>query len=225
LEITFPAYQRIMGAALETPAPTASDDAGPTKDLDWDMDDGADEVYRQLMDHYATQLEVPAVFLPEQLTAGVLPPPTVMTPAYSVTGSGLQSNSPNLEFRAPRNSQKSKVIEKAAVLLATRSLEAAGWTFQSDRQGDGVGYDLEFTYGAGQLHVEVKGVQGSNLTFNLSPKELWAAQNDPAWVLVVVTSALSSKGKRVHAVARQEVLAGAFMVTGYRVVLDASTSR
>lgn len=223
LEITFDAYQRIAGAAVERPAPTSSNDSTPTKDRDAEVDDGADEVYRQLMDRYATQIEVPAAFLPEHLPAGVLPPPAVTTPSYSVVGSGLQSNSPNLEFRAPRNSQKSKVIEKAAVLLTTRSLEAAGWTFHSDRQGDGVGYDLEFTRGGAQLHVEVKGVQGSNLTFNLSPKEMWAAQNDPAWVLIVVTSALSAKGKRLHAFTRQDVLAGAFMVTGYRVALEVPT--
>ena len=222
LEITFNAYQRLMAAALEAPA--TSNLSGPSTDRDPDVDDGAGQVYRQLLDQYASRLEVPAVSLPEPLPSGVLAPPIVTAPTYSATGSGLESNSPNLEFRAPKNTQKSKAIEKAAVLLATRGLEAAGWTFHSDRQADGVGYDLEFTCDGAQLHVEVKGVQGSNLTFNLSPKELWAAQNDPAWLLVVVTSALSAKGNRIHTFTRQEVLAGAFMVTGYRVALESSSS-
>jgi hypothetical protein len=80
-----------------------------------------------------------------------------------------------------------------------------------------VGYDLRFEKAARTLKVEVKGVQGAKLHFNLTPKEFWRAETDPAWVLIAVTSVLSPKAYRLNLVSRDQVVMADRVVVGYRV--------
>ena len=59
-----------------------------------------------------------------------------------------------------------------------------------DCQQKGVGYDFVFANRRKRLHVEVKGVSGSKIDFNLTLKELKCAKYDREWKLFVVTDAL-----------------------------------
>ena len=97
------------------------------------------------------------------------------------------------------------------------ALKRDGWTRSANRQSDGVGYDLEFTKNARTLKVEVKGIQGRTLAFNVTPKEWWRAETDPDWVLVAVTSVLSPRDFRLHLLTRNVVVGGTRTVASYRL--------
>lgn len=123
---------------------------------------------------------------------------------------------------APRVTSRlaAKIAEDRAVALTTRALELDGWRLVRDRQKDGVGYDLLFGRAKDEIHVEVKGIQGPDLAFNLTPKEWWRAQTDPDWFVVAVTSVLSPTKPALHAVSRGQVLAARRMSAGYRLWPD-----
>ncbi len=78
---------------------------------------------------------------------------------------------------------------------------------------------LEITNGTQTLHVEVKGVQGSRLAFNLTPKEYWRAETDPEWVVVAVTSVLSPTNYRLNLVTRDTIVTADRVITGFRLTL------
>ncbi len=117
----------------------------------------------------------------------------------------------------PLNRRASKAAEVRAILLATKALELAGWGLARDCQMDGVGYDLLFTRSGRDIHVEVKGIQGPDLVFNLTPKEWWRAQMDPDWFVVAVTSVLSPTQPQVQVVTSAQLLRGRRMSLGYRL--------
>lgn len=81
-------------------------------------------------------------------------------------------------------------VERAAVAVVTCRYADAGWEVESVEHA-GCGYDLNCRRGHAVEHVEVKGVQGDQQEFFLTAGEFCRAQDDPAFVLVVVTSALS----------------------------------
>ena len=87
--------------------------------------------------------------------------------------------------------ERNKRIEQSGIDNATGYLQKLGWVFFADRQLDGVGYDLEFRNGSKLIKVEVKGVAGNEVTFNLTAKELYLSKSDKKWTLIVVTNALS----------------------------------
>jgi hypothetical protein len=71
------------------------------------------------------------------------------------------------------------------------------------------------------VHVEVKGVQGDEPSFFLTGGEVRRAENDPAWVLAVVTSALSP-ARRVTSYSGREFLASfALRPTQFQAMLTA----
>jgi len=53
-----------------------------------------------------------------------------------------------------------------------------------------VGWDITFTRGVEERHVEVKGVSGRRPSVLLTRNEVDKAASDPLWSLVVVTQAL-----------------------------------
>ena len=91
--------------------------------------------------------------------------------------------------RKPSQEQIRKV-EQAAVKVAIEFFFKKGLSMVDDCQQKGVGYDFIFANRKKRLHVEVKGVSGSKIDFNLTPKELKCAKNDREWKLLVVTDAL-----------------------------------
>src|SRR5690606_10607847 len=104
--------------------------------------------------------------------------------------------------RKSRNPRSDKLAELRAVELTVEALRNSGWSVEKDRQSDGVGYDISFSDGVQTLHVEIKGIQGSRLAFNVTPKEYWRAENDERWVVVAVTSVLSPRDFRLHLITR-----------------------
>jgi hypothetical protein len=89
------------------------------------------------------------------------------------------------------NPLQNRLVERAAVALVTRRYVDAGWEVESV-EAAGCGYDLDCRRGDAAEHVEVKGIQGDEQDFVLTAGEFRRAREDPAFVLVVVTSALSA---------------------------------
>ena len=87
-------------------------------------------------------------------------------------------------------SENNRLVEQAAVAAVTRLYREAGWEVES-READQCGYDLECRKGEQVEHVEVKGVSGAEPTFILTHGEVHRARTDPAFILFVVTHALS----------------------------------
>lgn len=87
--------------------------------------------------------------------------------------------------------EDNKRVERAAVGIVTQRYKGDNWTVKS-REHENCGYDLRCTRLAEERHVEVKGTAGSELRFIISENEYRTAQADPAFVLCLVTSALSA---------------------------------
>ncbi|SDJ98439.1 protein of unknown function [Billgrantia gudaonensis] len=86
-----------------------------------------------------------------------------------------------------------KAVEEAAVLRVMTYLEHLNPPFEvRDRQKDNCGYDLLAIRGKEALRVEVKGTAGTKPAFCLTRNER-AASVHPAWLLAVVTDALSDE--------------------------------
>jgi hypothetical protein len=90
-------------------------------------------------------------------------------------------------FGDPLQNQR---VERAAVALVAGRYVDAGWDVESVEHA-GCGYDLDCRRGDTVEHVEVKGVEGDQQEFFLTAGEFRRANDDPAFVLAVVTSALS----------------------------------
>jgi len=120
--------------------------------------------------------------------------------------------------RKPSQEQVRKV-EQAAVKTAINFFFKEGLSLIDDCQQKGVGFDFVFGDRKKRLHVEVKGVSGSKIDFNLTPKELRCAKNDGKWKLLVVTNALIAP--RVSLFSGRELIKRAKSIepSQYRVTL------
>ncbi|MCY7402636.1 MAG: DUF3883 domain-containing protein [Nocardioides sp.] len=91
-----------------------------------------------------------------------------------------------------------------------------GWEYD-DVSMQKVGWDITFTRGADERHVEVKGVSGPHPSVLLTRNEIDKAASDPLWWLVVVTQALMAPA--VHEFDRNAVVLAASPYV-YRAELD-----
>lgn len=74
----------------------------------------------------------------------------------------------------------------------TRWYEDQGWTVTSV-ENENRGYDLVCSNGSLEEHVEVKGTQGSTPSYFMTANEYTCAQEDPLFVLCVITEVFSKK--------------------------------
>lgn len=208
-EVTWDTYKSILieGAADYAEAfATANEDAG------------GGVVAQRVMKDFPAAHESPVIVVPDALPSGVFTPAPLTAPMYTESADGIAVTTSGLPPR-PTNEANSKLAEKRAVELTTRGLEASGWTLDRDCQRDGVGYDLRFSRSGRELHVEVKGVQSANLVFNLTPKECWRLEQDPAFVVVAVTNVLSPHSYKLYLLTRDQLATAKRIVTGYRLSL------
>lgn len=83
-----------------------------------------------------------------------------------------------------------KLVEEAAIAFVKRRLRGLGFSVRS-REKEKIGYDLDATKGKQRLHVEVKGVSGSGMTFLITQNEVATARCDPLFRLYLVNRARS----------------------------------
>lgn len=136
-------------------------------------------------------------------------------PDYSVDEDNrLRPKNSLLEGRLP-NQETNRLVEQRAIEVVRRAMALDGWREVADRQRDGCGYDLEFERDARTAHVEVKGIKGPYLVFNVTPKERWRIESDPLFVLIAVTRAVSSE-PQLHQFHPHDFSSLRFRATGYR---------
>lgn len=87
------------------------------------------------------------------------------------------------------NPAENRKIEQAAIRASIKYMKTRGWKLFSDVQNECLGYDLVFCSRGASIHVEVKGVRGTSLSFFLTANEERCMRADPAWQLCVVTLA------------------------------------
>jgi hypothetical protein len=210
-EIDWVTYESIVVAGGVSPEMDVSTDT---------QDPGGDVVAERVTHDYPADTVTPSLHVPGDLPGGTIELQDPKVAQYEESTDGATVNGPDsMPPRSPSDRKKDKIAEKRAVELAIEALEGDSWTLSADRQNDGVGYDLEFTNGHRKLKVEVKGVQGSKLVFNLTPKESWRAETDADWVVVAVTSVLSPRAYRLHLLSRQQIASAKRVVMGYRLTL------
>lgn len=182
-------------AGTPVPADAAGDEA-PAVDLKWPAPQSG-------------------IVLPE-LHHGTLEAVPEVIPEYAE-----QPDGELVSDRAPRKSRTSsevnRAIEVSAIEMVKHTFEQSGWAFHADRQADGVGYDLEFIKDGQKRKVEVKGIKGPALAFNVTTKEFWRAQEDPEFVLIAVTNALDERTRRVHVVSREALVSAPRVPLSYRI--------
>lgn len=89
------------------------------------------------------------------------------------------------------NSETNKQVEEAAISYVTKDYQKKGWTVTSV-ESEKRGYDLVCIKDFIQEHVEVKGIQGSLISFIITSGEVKQSQIDENFFLCAVTSALSN---------------------------------
>jgi hypothetical protein len=87
---------------------------------------------------------------------------------------------------------ENRLVEEAATAAVRQWYESDGWDVHS-RERDCCGFDLECTRQGAVENVEVKGVRGGDQVFFITRGEVAQARADPAFVLAVVTSALTDR--------------------------------
>jgi hypothetical protein len=213
-EISFGTYEALMAAGGMGPR-------GPGP-VGVEPDPGGVDVAARILEDFPDGGDPPTITVPTELPTSVGPvdPPSV--PHYAEQTDGSLTPAAGLGLPISKNPRRDKLAELRAIGLVAKAFEGAEWLLSADRQADGVGYDLEFTKGSRELRIEVKGIQGSSLTFNLTPKEFWRATTDEKWALVAVTSVLSPSDYNLQFVTRDRIVAGQRVITGYRLALDTS---
>lgn len=83
-------------------------------------------------------------------------------------------------------------VEAAAVSLVTTWYEAHGWTVDNI-EDEKRGYDLVCSNGRLGQHIEVKGTQGPVPSYFITANEYSCSQEDPLFVLCVVTEVFSKR--------------------------------
>lgn len=208
-EISWDTYRALLSAGgLELDAPQRAPRVDP----------GADVIAERVAEDFPPDAAPDALAVPDELPGGTLSGREPRRLHYLESPTGVAApGAPPAGGRSPADRKRDKAAEQRAVQIATAALAAGGWKLAADRQAEGVGYDLEFARDGRTLKVEVKGIQGRDVAFNLTPKEWWRAETDPEWVVVAVTNVLSPRAFAVHLLARDTVLEADRVVTGYRV--------
>lgn len=119
--------------------------------------------------------------------------------------------------RSNRDQDLNRLTEVRAVEIATAYLVSKGWSLRHDRQRDGVGYDLEFQQEELSLFVEVKGIRGEDLAFNMTAYEWHQTLNLKGFVLIAVTNTLDNEKLKIHVLWPEEICRLQRAITQFRL--------
>ena len=150
---------------------------------------------------------------------GVVPDPEVFTPR------GIDESMSDKEFttdKAISSSRKNyrnldKQTETQAVEIALAYLNSQGWDLLHDNQLDGIGYDFEFIKNGQSLLVEVKGIRGQNLEFNMTAREFFVCSSKSNFRLIAVTNTLKEQDYKIHVLCPSDIFQMRRRVTQYRL--------
>lgn len=154
-------------------------------------------------------------FVIPQSAGGELMPSPVHTPIPGIDRE--QERAWNSNRRRSHERDLNRVTEVRAVEIATAYLSSKGWALKHDRQIDGVGYDLEFQKEESTLYVEVKGIRGNDLVFNMTAKEWHQSLNLHGFVLIAVTNALDNETFKIHVLWPDQICKLQRVITQFRL--------
>ena len=220
-EISFATYMQIVDEGGATNNLQRSPFSGP---IDFNrknqMEDlgSARTAERVLSEFPPNKMSIP-ISIPSALVSGPIELTEPHTPSYSETEDTLTSKVSSSKQRRKDSKLPNKMAEERAIEIAKRAMLLQGWTMSGDRQLDGVGYDLEFKSGNRELHIEVKGIQGPNCDFNMTPKETWRAETDDDWAIIAVTSVLAPEKFTAQMITREQLRSAERTVLSYRVIV------
>lgn len=224
-EITPETFDALVGVGLGIEGEAGGSHGGePGPWAELSADTSTHLVERMLARDFPVTGAVAPMEVPDELPRGALrlepiefAPATDRLAAYAV---GEDDDRPERVTGSIRSTSRDRLAERRAIDIATEAMLAAGWSLVRDCQADGVGYDLEFERNGRNLRVEVKGIQGPFLRFNLTPKELAVASTNDEWILVAVTSVLSPRDFKPVVLTRDVVCAARREPLGFRVFVD-----
>ncbi|MBP7260271.1 MAG: DUF3883 domain-containing protein [Bacteroidia bacterium] len=107
---------------------------------------------------------------------------------YAKQRKGKKRNHPAWQSDA----EKRKAVELAAMNLTADYFSNSGWDVE-DVSSKNWGWDMQASKGNAQLHLEVKGLSGDNLTVELTPNEYAKCKNNSIYRICIVNNALDSK--------------------------------
>jgi hypothetical protein len=110
-----------------------------------------------------------------------------------------------------------KFAERRAIHVVKTYFYVHEWHLKRDRQLDGCGYDLEFVKDDQELHVEVKGIKGRNITFNLTELEWQRVLDDELFIVATVTEVLKSETENLSFINRAEIAAAKRRILQFRI--------
>jgi hypothetical protein len=113
--------------------------------------------------------------------------------------------------------ETNKFAEKRAIHVVKTYFDLNGWQLKRDRQLDGCGYDLEFVKADQELHVEVKGIKGPNISFNLTELEWQRVLDDELFIVAAVTEVLKSETENLSLINRAEIAAAKRRILQFRI--------
>ena len=102
------------------------------------------------------------------------------------------------------NPEQNRIVEQAACKAVRLYYEKRGYEIIS-REKENLGYDFDVRRAGEELHVEVKGISGSDLRFPITANEIARARSDSKFRLTVVTKAVSGQ-RQIHAFSRKDFL-------------------
>lgn len=208
-EITFDTYEGLLRAADSSWVSEAADEV---------EDPGGEVVAQRVLDEVPPLDPAPPLLVPSVLPTGIIDLQPPAGPTYREAEPGTPVTSGDLPPTS-KNVVRNKLAETRAVDLVKRALAAQGWALKRDCQKDGVGYDLHYVKGARHLLVEVKGIIGDKVAFNLTPREAWRIETDPDFVLIAVTNVLSPAAYELNLLTRDQLAQAQRLITGYRMTL------
>jgi hypothetical protein len=100
--------------------------------------------------------------------------------------------------------EQNRLVEQAACKAVCNHFTKRGYIIIS-REKENVGYDFDVTRKNEMIHVEVKGISGSALKFQITANEVACAKTDSKFRLAVVTEATTPQ-KKVHFFSRKVFL-------------------
>jgi len=221
-EISFDTYKEIVAAGnalSKNPSPSLTGIVRRSRDH-LITDPGRDLTTDRVASTFAPNEMQIEISIPIELPLGYIQLAEPHVPTYNQSVSEVSVIMQESSRSGIRDRDRNKRAEERAIEIAIRALSSKGWQLSGDKQKDGVGYDLEFKIGTRVLHIEVKGIQGPDLIFNLTPKETWRAETDDNWAVIAVTSVLSPNSFQVHFITRERLQIARRTILGYRIALD-----
>jgi len=120
--------------------------------------------------------------------------------------------------RSKKNTRKlDKQTETQAVQIVLAYLNDQGWDLLHDNQLDGVGYDFEFVKDGKSLLIEVKGIRGSKLEFNMTAREFFVCSHRQNFRLIAVTNTLKESDYKINVLCPSDIFQMRRRVTQYRL--------